>query len=263
MKKTILMIVLVCWTVAMVRAQKTCVIANAEDHVPVREALIHTDNNHWARTDYRGYWTMKYQFDSATVSKPGFLKTTIYLKNLPDTVFLLPQSHQLREVEVWGENMPGIKGIQNDAHRQAEIGGANAPSGASFDLAKMLDKRGRRDSKHLREAQKIFGEMDRKDPIVAAYEKATGKKYQANDSMMKSSVEPIEPRQQPAAASDAEKAKAAGERNGQDNVPEKNPGKEQGKGKNKEQGKEPLPVNDEKSSKKVRVSVEQSVSILK
>ena len=60
-----------------------------------------------------------------------------------------------------------------------------------------------------------------------------------------------------------EKAKAAGERNGQGNVPEKNPGKEQGKGKNKEQGKEPLPVKDEKSSKKVRVSVEQSVSILK
>ncbi len=62
--------------------------------------------------------------------------------------------------------MPGIKGIQNDAHRQAEIGGANAPSGASFDLAKMLDKRGRRDSKHLREAHKIFGEMGRKDPSV-------------------------------------------------------------------------------------------------
>ena len=105
--------------------------------------------------------------------------------------------------------------------------------------------------------------MDRKDPIVAAYEKATGKKYQANDSMMKSSVEPIESRQQPAATSDAEKTKAAGERNGQGNVPEQNPGKEQGKGKNKEQGQEPLPVNDEKSSKKVRVSVEQSVSILK
>lgn len=77
--------------------------------------------------------------------------------------------------------------------------------------------------------------------------------------MMKSSVEPIESGQQPAAASDAEKAKAAEERN----VSEKSPGKEQGKRKNKEQGKEQLPVNDEKSSKKVRVSVEQSVSILK
>lgn len=175
MKKTILMIVLVCWAVAMVRAQKTCVIANAEDHVPVREALIHTDNNHWARTDYRGYWTMKYQFDSATVSKPGFLKTTIYLKNLPDTVFLLPQSHQLREVEVWGENMPGIKGIQNDAHRQAEIGGANAPSGASFDLAKMLDKRGRRDSKHLREAQRYSARWIAKTPLWLPTRRPQGK----------------------------------------------------------------------------------------
>ena len=53
------------------RAQKTCVIASAENHVPIREALIHTNNNHWARTDYRGYWSMRYQFDSATVSKPG------------------------------------------------------------------------------------------------------------------------------------------------------------------------------------------------
>ena len=59
------------------RAQKTCVIASAENHVPIREALIHTNNNHWARTDYRGYWNMRYQFDSATVSKPGFIRTTI------------------------------------------------------------------------------------------------------------------------------------------------------------------------------------------
>ena len=242
MKKTILMIVLVCWAVAMVRAQKTCVIANAEDHVPVREALIHTDNNHWARTDYRGYWTMKYQFDSATVSKPGFLKTTIYLKNLPDTVFLLPQSHQLREVEVWGENMPGIKGIQNDAHRQAEIGGANAPSGASFDLAKMLDKRGRRDSKHLREAQKIFGEMDRKDPIVAAYEKATGKKYSVNDSL-KSSVKPITPTEEKPKDADSPRNQAIDKR--------------------KDSDKDTPPTDEEKSTKRVRVSIEESVAIRK
>ena len=33
------------------------------------------------------------------------------------------------------------------------------------------------------------------------------------------------------------KAKAAGERNGQGNVPEKNPGKEQGKGKTRNKGR--------------------------
>ena len=108
MKKLLLMICLL-MIVGLAKAQKTCVIASAEDHVPIREALIHTDNNHWARTDYRGYFTMKYQFDSATVSKQGYLKTTIYLKNLPDTVFLLPESQQLGTVEVWGKNQQHVR----------------------------------------------------------------------------------------------------------------------------------------------------------
>ena len=95
MKKIIFLMITLLSMASMVYAQKTCVIASAEDHVPIREALIHTNNNHWARTDYRGYWSMKYQFDSATVSKSGFLKTTVYLKELPDTVFLIPESTQL------------------------------------------------------------------------------------------------------------------------------------------------------------------------
>lgn len=226
----------------MAMAQKTCVIASAEDHVPVREALIHTNNNHWARTDYRGYWTMKYQFDSATVSKPGFLKTTIYLKNLPDTVFLLPHSHQLTEVEVWGENMPGIKGIEGEARKQAEIGGAGVSTGASFDLAKMLDKRGRRDSKHLREAHKIFSEMGRVDPIEAAYEKATGKKYSVNDSL-KSSVKPITPTEEKPKDADSPRNQAIDKR--------------------KDSDKDTPPTDEEKSTKRVRVSIEESVAIRK
>ena len=164
-----------CMSVSLAMAQKTCVIASAEDHVPIREVLIHTDNNHWARTDYRGYWTMKYQFDSATVSKPGFLKTTIYLKNLPDTLFLIPESHQLGTVEVWGKGQEHVKNME----KQAQNAAANTPQqgGISFDFANMLDKRGRRDHKHLKKAKKILGEYERKDPIVSAYEKATGQQY--------------------------------------------------------------------------------------
>ncbi len=176
MRRLLVMLFAMVLSVTLARAQKTCVIANAEDHVPIREALIHTNNNHWARTDYRGYWTMKYQFDSATVSKTGFLKTTIYLKNLPDTVFLLPESKQLGTVEVWGKNQRHIK----DMEEQVRSSAANTPQqgGASFDLANMLDRRGRRDHKHLKNAKKVLGEMDRKDPIVSAYEQATGKKYE-------------------------------------------------------------------------------------
>ena len=105
MKRMILIFVVLLAMIGQVAyAQKTCVIASAEDHVPIREALIHTNNNHWARTDYRGYWTMRYQFDSATVSKPGYVKATIRYKELPDTVFLLPEAKQLGEVTVWGKN---------------------------------------------------------------------------------------------------------------------------------------------------------------
>ncbi len=170
------MLMMACLSITLAKAQKTCVIANAEDHVPIREALIHTNNNHWARTDYRGYWTMKYQFDSATVSKPGFVKATIYLKELPDTLFMLPESHQLGTVEVWGKNQEHIRNMEQSVQDAASS--IPQQGGASFDLANMLDKRGRRDHKHLKEAKKIFGEMDKKDPIVSAYEKATGKKYE-------------------------------------------------------------------------------------
>ncbi len=176
MKKTVVMLTMAWLSMALAMAQKTCVIASAEDHVPIREVLIHTDNNHWARTDYRGYWTMKYSFDSATVSKPGFLKTTVYLKELPDTLFMIPESHQLGTVEVWGKNQGHVKEMENQVKNAA----ASTPhqGGASFDFSNMLDKRGRRDHKHLRNARKVLSEYEKKDPIVSAYEQATGKKYE-------------------------------------------------------------------------------------
>ena len=171
----LLCLLLLC--MAGARAQKACVIASAEDHVPIREALVHTDNNHWARTDYRGYFTMRYQFDSATVSKPGFVKTTIYLKNLPDTVFLLPEAHQIGEVTVWGKDQEHVrqmeKSIQDDVNSTP-----TSTTGIGFDAFGWMDKQGRRDRKHLRKAKEIFKEMDRKDPIVDAYERATGKKHE-------------------------------------------------------------------------------------
>ena len=65
---------------------RTCVIADMETHVPVRDVIIHTDNGHWARSDYRGYWNMRYTFDSASVKREGYLETKIYSRNLPDTL---------------------------------------------------------------------------------------------------------------------------------------------------------------------------------
>ena len=53
-----------------------------------------------------------------------------------------------------------------------------SPGGIGFDAFGWMDKQGSRDRKHKKQAQEIFKKMDRKDPIVSAYEKATGKKYE-------------------------------------------------------------------------------------
>lgn len=181
-RKIFLSVILAMVSVSGALAQKTCVIASAEDHVPIREALIRTDNNHWARTDYRGYWTMKYAFDSVTVSKKGFLKTTVSYKELPDTLFMLPESQQLGTVEVWGKNQEHMKEMNRQLDAAAAEAAQNASLGksplAGFDLGKMLDRRGRRDRKHLKKAKEFMKEYEKKDPIVAAYEQATGKKVE-------------------------------------------------------------------------------------
>ncbi len=144
----------------MAQKSKSCVVADAETHVPVREALIHTDNNHWARTDYRGYFSMPYKFDSAEVKKPGYLPTKIYLQQLPDTVFLIPAAEQLKEVQVYGtKKKMDTKFIDKTT---AELMKASQGSGVSFDFAKVLDRRGRRDAKHKRKAEEITSEMKEK-----------------------------------------------------------------------------------------------------
>lgn len=181
MKKYLLVLLVALMVASLAKAQKTCVIANAEDHVPIREALIHTDNNHWARTDYRGYWTMKYQFDSATVSKQGFLKTTVYLKNLPDTVFLLPESHQVKEVEVWGKGNENAKSVSGQGMAAAAEAGKLANMGKTqlvrFDVEGLADGRARRDRRHLKKAQNVLDNLDKEtgDPIENAYEAEMGR----------------------------------------------------------------------------------------
>lgn len=150
-------------------AQRTCVVADMETKIPLKDAIIHTNTNHWARTNYTGQFEMRYAFDSATVSKNGYVATEIYLKELPDTVWLLPEGRQLKEVEVWGENNRHIQimreGLQEKAREMA------APkSGLSFSLDKLLDVRARRDARHRVKAQKVMRDRDMAgDPIVNAY----------------------------------------------------------------------------------------------
>ena len=172
---------ILCLITGMVaRAQRTCVVADMETHVPVRDAIIHTNTNHWARTDYRGYFAMRYSFDSASVYKVGYVKTFIYSKNLPDTVFLLPQSHQLNEVEVYGKDMgKSNAGFFSNAAKQAAKE-APAPGGLQFNALGWMDRRGIRDRKHLKKAQSVISGLDSKDnnddPVLEAFHQEQAKK---------------------------------------------------------------------------------------
>ncbi len=123
---------------------------------------------------------MRYQFDSATVSKPGYVKATIRYKELPDTVFLLPEAKQIGEVTVWGKNQQHIDDMEGLIQEQVKSI-PTSPGGIGFDAFGWMDKQGKRDRKHLEKAKGIFKEMDRKDPIVSAYEKATGKNYKLKE----------------------------------------------------------------------------------
>lgn len=163
------------------QAQKTCVIADAETHVPLRDALVHTDNGVWARTDYRGYFTVKYPFDSAEVSKKGYVKTRVYFESLPDSVFLLPEAEQLSTVEVWGTATEQVNAMENQIKEEVAEQ-PRAVTGIGFDLNGLFDRRARRDRKHLKKAKELGKEMDEQaDPIIDAYEQATGRKYEEGE----------------------------------------------------------------------------------
>ena len=64
----------------------------------------------------------------------------------------------------------------------------NTRGGLGFDFAKILDKRYRRDMKHLRKTREIFKEMDKddEDPIVRAYKEAMEEKKRATESKTES-----------------------------------------------------------------------------
>lgn len=156
------------------RPVRKFVIADMETRVPIRKAVVTTKDGYRDSSNYRGVVRIPRDFDTLRVYKAGYLPTKLSLKEAGDTTFLIPSGKSLREVTVWGkdgsnranENMAGglLQAIRE--------GAAEAPKGiASFDFANMLDRRGRRDRKHLKKVKAAFDKMDQldDDPIVNAY----------------------------------------------------------------------------------------------
>jgi hypothetical protein len=163
-----------------------CVIS-AEGKVPMRDVVIHTNTEHWAMTDYTGRFMMKYDWDSATVSKPGFVEFKIYAKSIQDTIVMIPNARHISEVEVWGKDMQqqNLDRLSKSARDAAKD--AAKPGGIQVDMLGWMDRRGKRDAKHLKKAAEVIDSLNSKqdieeDPIIRAYIKTTGKKYKGKEN---------------------------------------------------------------------------------
>lgn len=164
----------------MVKPQlRKFVVADMETRVPVRDAVVSTKSGYRDTTNYRGICYIPVQFDTLSVSHGKYLTERLTAKEIKDTTYLIPNSHQISEVTVWGDGTPSVsKGLTEQVR---QIFRDNTRGGMAFDFAKMLDKRYRRDMKHLRKTREIFKEMDKddEDPIVRAYKEAMEEKKRA------------------------------------------------------------------------------------
>lgn len=156
------------------RPLRKFVVADIETRVPVRNVVVWTKDGYKDTTNYRGICYIPQTFDTLFVTKANYLTEKIVKEEVKDSTYIIPNSHRISEVTVWGKD--GGKALNEgmgDAFKRAiEEGTAEAPKGvAAFDMAKMLDKRGRRDRKHLKKVRKQFKKMDKfsDDPIEDAY----------------------------------------------------------------------------------------------
>jgi hypothetical protein len=159
------------------------VVADMETRVPVRDAVVSTKSGYRDTTNYRGICYIPTKFDTLSVSHGKYLTERLTMKETKDTTFLIPNSHQLSEVTVWGEGGPSVsKGLTEQVR---QIFRENTPNaGFGFDFAKILDGRYRRDMKHLRKTKEIFKKLDKddEDPIVRAYKEAMEEKKRESEN---------------------------------------------------------------------------------
>ena len=80
------------------------VVADMESRVPLRDVIIHTDDNQSAKTIWDGTFSLNDGFDRISFSHPLYEKRYVLKSELKgDTIFLLPKMNTLREVVIYGE----------------------------------------------------------------------------------------------------------------------------------------------------------------
>ena len=80
------------------------IVADMESRVPLRDVLVHTDDNQDTRSIWDGTFLLKDGFNRISLSHPLYEKRYVLKSELKgDTIFLLPKMNTLREVVIYGE----------------------------------------------------------------------------------------------------------------------------------------------------------------
>ena len=153
--KTILILSLFCLPV-MAQTHRSIVVVDMDTYQIIPDVSVKVDNRMIVFTDKQGRVDIGEPFDSVMFSHVRYGKEN-------DTMYLLPNEHLLPEVIV-SELDPRVAAmIKGWVSGAVGEGAMLAPKGvASFDFSSLLDKRRRRDKKHLKRARKILEEWDEK-----------------------------------------------------------------------------------------------------
>ena len=145
-----------------VTAQRSITVLDMDTDLPVKGVSVRVDQKKAVETDHLGRVTIPVVFDSIAFSHVRYEYERLNMVEVSDTMYLLPVEHMLPEVKVNAASPQMLAMFKAWAMAGAMMGAAEAPAGiANFDFADLLDRRGRRDKKHLERAKKILTEWDK------------------------------------------------------------------------------------------------------
>ena len=155
------------------QAQKVLVCDGAT-RFPIRDVLVSVDGKNVGLTTWQGIINLPDSFQTATFKKKGYAPEKLFRSEvLRDTVFLFPADHYLDEVVVIGKQVVDGRELLKKMPKRDILEKKPAHSLLEFDVGLMLDKRLRRDRKHVEKLREVFKKMDgledKEDPILKAY----------------------------------------------------------------------------------------------
>ena len=172
-RRVVLFLLLLILPLASLQAQEV-LVCDGVSHFPIRDVLVIADGKNIGLTTWKGLITLPDTFQTASFKKKGYAPEKL-LRNevLRDTVFLYPAEHYLDEVIVTGKQIVDGRELLKRMPKR-DILEKRPPGGlGGFDLGLILDKRYRRDRKHVEKLREVFKKMDgledKEDPILKAY----------------------------------------------------------------------------------------------